>query len=58
MVFALDEALVSGTAVIVRAASVERPIAVGLGWRSDSNSNLVNSNGLPALPFSAALETR
>jgi sialate O-acetylesterase len=56
--FVPAEALVSGATVIVRAASVERPIAVRLGWRSDSNCNLVNSTGLPALPFSAAVETR
>jgi len=41
--------------VIVSAAAVAEPAKVRLGWQSDSNCNLVNSAGLPALPFLAAV---
>lgn len=41
--------------VIVSAAGVAVPAQVRLGWRADSNCNLVNEAGLPALPFTAAV---
>ena len=46
---------VAGARVVVTAAGVAEPAAVRLGWRSDSDCNLVNSAGLPALPFTAAV---
>ena len=56
-----DGAFVPATAeidrdrVIVSAAAVAEPAQVRLGWRPDSNCNLVNSAGLPALPFTATV---
>jgi sialate O-acetylesterase len=47
--------IAAGT-VRLKAPEVERPVSVRLGWRSDSNCNLVNSAGLPAMPFSVTLE--
>ena len=44
-----------GAKVTVSAAGVTVPAAVRLGWKSDSNCNLVNSAGLPAMPFSSAV---
>jgi sialate O-acetylesterase len=44
-----------GAKTTVSAAGVTGPAAVRLGWKSDSNCNLVNSAGLPAMPFSAAV---
>lgn len=40
---------------IVSASGVSEPRQVRLGWRADSNCNLVNSAGLPALPFTSAV---
>ena len=56
-----DGAFVAATAeidrgrVIVSAAEVPEPRQVRLGWRADSNCNLVNSADLPAMPFTAAV---
>lgn len=49
--FVAANAEVSGAKVIVTANGVNQPVAVRLGWKSDSNCNLVNSEGLPAMPF-------
>lgn len=46
---------VAGARVSVTAAGVAEPVAVRLGWQSDSDCNLVNSAGLPALPFTATI---
>ena len=48
---------ISGTKVTVSAAGVSAPVSVRLAWASDSNCNLVNSVGLPAMPFSARIES-
>jgi hypothetical protein len=56
-----DGAFVPATAeidrdrVIVSASAIAEPAQVRLGWRPDSNCNLVNSAGLPALPFTAVV---
>jgi sialate O-acetylesterase len=47
---------ISGAKVIVSAAGVTAPVSVRLGWKPDSNCNLVNSAGLPAMPFSSAVQ--
>lgn len=47
---------ISGTKVTVTAPGVNQPASVRLGWKPDSNCNLVNSEGLPAMPFSAAVQ--
>ena len=46
---------ISGATVTVSAVGVTEPASVRLGWKSDSNCNLVNSAGLPALPFQATI---
>ena len=46
---------ISGAKVIVSAVGVTAPVSVRLGWAPDSNCNLVNSAGLPAMPFQAAV---
>jgi sialate O-acetylesterase len=50
------KAEISGSNVIVTAAGVSAPASVRLGWASDSNCNLVNSAGLPAMPFQSAVQ--
>jgi sialate O-acetylesterase len=47
------KAEISGAKVMVSAAGVATPVSVRLGWTPDSNCNLVNSENLPAMPFSA-----
>lgn len=51
--FVPARAEISGARVSLHAAGVSRPAAVRLGWRIDSNCNLINSEGLPAMPFTA-----
>jgi hypothetical protein len=41
--------------VIVSTPGVTVPVSVRLGWKSDSNCNLVNSAGLPSMPFLAVV---
>jgi sialate O-acetylesterase len=53
--FVPAKAEVLGAKVTVTAAGVNQPATVRLGWKSDSNCNLINSAGLPAMPFSAAV---
>lgn len=47
---------ISGAKVIITAETVPHPTTVRLGWKSDSNCNLINSASLPAMPFSAAAQ--
>jgi sialate O-acetylesterase len=42
--------------VLISAEGILEPVAVRLGWSADSNCNLTNSEGLPAMPFSAKIE--
>jgi sialate O-acetylesterase len=46
---------ISGAKVIVSTPGVTVPVSVRLGWKSDSNCNLVNSAGLPSMPFLAVV---
>jgi sialate O-acetylesterase len=46
-----------GDHMIVGANGITEPSAVRLGWRPDSNCNLVNGADLPALPFTATITT-
>lgn len=54
--FVPASAEVSGDKVIVSAPGVSQPASVRLGWKPDSNCNLINSAGLPALPFTATIQ--
>jgi sialate O-acetylesterase len=49
--FVPAEAKVDGGTVLVSSASVNSPAKVRYGWADDPGSNLVNSAGLPAVPF-------
>ena len=54
--FVKAEAVIAGALVTVSAAAVPVPAQVRLGWKEDSDCNLVNSDDLPAMPFSAAVK--
>ena len=54
-VMKLAKAEISGARVILTAAGLAQSAFVRLAWTSDSNCNLINSDGLPAMPFTAAL---
>ena len=54
--FVKAEAVIAGAQVTVSAAAVPLPSQVRLGWKEDSDCNLVNSDDLPAMPFSAAVK--
>lgn len=54
--FVPANAEITGAKVTVSAAGISQPASVRLGWTSDSNCNLVNSDGLPALPFTTAVQ--
>jgi hypothetical protein len=49
-------AVIVGDRVRVSAEGITKPTVVRLGWFEHSNCNLINSAGLPAMPFSAKLE--
>lgn len=49
------QATLSAEQVALAAEGIGEPASVRLGWTADSNCNLVNSAGLPAMPFSAAI---
>jgi sialate O-acetylesterase len=49
--FVPAEARVEGDTVVVSSAQVADPAAVRYGWADDPVCNLVNSAGLPAVPF-------
>ena len=50
-VFHPAEARIENGVVVVASPAVPRPLAVRLGWDEVSTPNLVNSAGLPAVPF-------
>jgi hypothetical protein len=54
--FVSAKAEISGAKGIISAAGVSPPVTVRLGWAPDSNCNLVNSAGLPAMPFTAKVD--
>ncbi|MCU4164315.1 sialate O-acetylesterase [Carboxylicivirga caseinilyticus] len=45
------EAIIEGSEVVISSDMVNRPIAVRYAWGNNPNCNLMNSAGLPALPF-------
>lgn len=49
--WAWAEARLDGSTVILRSASVPKPIAVRYAWADNPDINLVNHAGLPAAPF-------
>jgi len=54
--FVPARAEIAGDRVLVQADGVAQPAAIRLGWSEVSNCNLVNSAGLPAMPFSTKVE--
>ncbi|HVK06087.1 MAG TPA: sialate O-acetylesterase [Armatimonadaceae bacterium] len=49
--FVPAEATIEGDTVVVKAASVARPVAVRYGWANSPVCTLYNKAGLPAVPF-------
>jgi sialate O-acetylesterase len=49
--FVPAEANIENGKVVVSSATIEKPVAVRFGWTETANPNLVNSAGLPAIPF-------
>jgi sialate O-acetylesterase len=45
------DARIDGSAVLVSAPSVDKPVSVRYGWSDDPQCNLYNGDGLPASPF-------
>lgn len=44
-------AMIDGDTVVVSSPDVAKPVAVRFAWSETANPNLVNSAGLPAIPF-------
>lgn len=49
--FVAAEAVVKGDKIIVSSPNIKSPVAVRFAWSESANPNLVNSAGLPAIPF-------
>lgn len=49
--FVKAQATIDGDSVVVRAAEVTAPVAVRFGWSQNAEPNLMNQEGLPAVPF-------
>lgn len=49
--FVAATATIDGDTIVVRAASVPKPVAVRFGWTDTARPNLFNRAGLPASPF-------
>ncbi|MCC9167720.1 sialate O-acetylesterase [Pontibacter harenae] len=45
------DAVIEGDKVIVSAAQVKSPVAVRYAWADNPDANLINKEGLPAVPF-------
>ena len=54
--FVSATAKISGDKVEVSAAGVSAPSAVRFGWNEAAQPNLYNRDGLPAMPFRAAVQ--
>ncbi|PDH31395.1 MAG: hypothetical protein CNE95_00575 [Puniceicoccaceae bacterium MED-G30] len=50
-VFYPAEALIEGDTVLLHSPEVAQPVAVRFAWHESAEPNLVNSAGLPAVPF-------
>jgi sialate O-acetylesterase len=48
------QARIRGKDVVVRAPAVLHPVAVRFGWSNVAEPNLMNREGLPAMPFRTA----
>lgn len=44
-------AVIDGDSVVLKAEGIDRPVAVRYGWDINPDVNLVNAEGLPAVPF-------
>ncbi|MBN1647652.1 MAG: sialate O-acetylesterase, partial [Spirochaetales bacterium] len=51
LVFHPAEARINGNNVVVRSAEVKTPVYIRYAWANFPSVNLVNSLGLPAMPF-------
>jgi sialate O-acetylesterase len=49
--FVSAKAAIDGTKVIVSAPNVQHPYSVHFGWNETAQSNFINKEGLPAVPF-------
>ncbi|GEC72672.1 sialate O-acetylesterase [Flavobacterium flevense] len=49
--FVPAKAIIEGDKVIVSAAGVQHPYYVRFGWHETAQSNFINKEGLPAVPF-------
>jgi hypothetical protein len=50
-VFYPAKGVIDGSAIVVSSDKVPRPLSARFGWRDDAQPNLVNKEGLPAMPF-------
>ena len=49
--FVWADACIDGHEIILRAHAVKKPAAVRYAWAQNPDSNLINSERLPAVPF-------
>ncbi|MCC9137555.1 sialate O-acetylesterase [Pontibacter silvestris] len=45
------DAVINGNSVVISSGKVKNPVAVRYAWADNPNSNLINKEGLPAVPF-------
>ncbi len=53
--FVPAQASTDGDSVLVSALGVDQPVAVRFAWSKNAQPNLINSAGLPAMPFRAQI---
>jgi sialate O-acetylesterase len=51
MKFVPAKAVIDGKTVIVKSDDVKAPVAVRYAWSGTANPNLMDKEGLPAMPF-------
>lgn len=51
--FCKADAVIAGDAVVLSAPQVKEPVAVRFAWHKTAEPNLMNAEGLPAVPFRA-----
>jgi len=49
--FAPADVKIMGDKLVLQSALVSQPVAARFAWREDATPNLVNADGLPAMPF-------